>query len=268
MSGRRIFALLLLGLAGGLLVAGCSRDNKKTVKLIGSTSVQPFAQELATQFEKAHPDYRVQVEGGGSTMGVQMAVSGVADIGTCSRDLTPEEAAQLKATTIARDGVAIIVNADNPVEGLTTEQIRDIFMGKITNWKEVGGKDHAIMVVVREEGSGTREAFSELVMNKEPVAHAALSQASNGAVKAMVKGDAAGIGYMSLGQVGQDVKALKVDGEAANDANILNGKYKVARPFLFVTKGTPRPDSQAFIDFVLSDAGQKMLVDEGLIRAK
>jgi phosphate transport system substrate-binding protein len=252
----------------GLIVGGCRRDQQKTVKLMGSTSIQPFAEELGREYESKSPDRKVQVEGGGSTAGIQAVADGLADIGTCSRELKPDEAGQFTPVVIARDGVAVVVHPSNAVNQLTTEQVRKIFSGAITNWKEVGGKDASILLVTREEGSGTREAFTHLVMDKSQIARSALSQASNGAVKTMVKGDPAAIGYMSLGQVGHELKAVRVDGEEATAAAVLAGRYKLARPFLFVTKGAPKPDAQAFIDFVLSVDGQKTLEGEGLIRAK
>jgi phosphate transport system substrate-binding protein len=260
--------ILLTMITAALLGGGCRRDPQKTVKLMGSTSIQPFAEELGREYEAKYADRKVQVEGGGSTAGIQAVADGLADIGTCSRDLKPDEAGRFTPVVIARDGVAVVVNPANPVAELTTEQIRRIFAGTITNWKEVGGGDTKILLVTREEGSGTREAFTHLVMAKDQIARAALSQASNGAVKAMVKGDPGAIGYMSLGQVGHDLKSLKVDGEEPTAAGVLAGKYKLARPFLFVTKGAPGPDARAFIEFVLSAEGQKTLEGEGLIRAQ
>jgi phosphate transport system substrate-binding protein len=269
MDKRRLRTLILGTLvAGSLTMAGCRRDAGGTVNVVGSTSIQPFAELLKEAYQKQHPDRKVEVQGGGSEQGIQAAEKGLADIGTCSRSLTPDEASHFKEVVIARDGVAVVVHPSNPVKGLSTEQIRKVFSGAVTNWKEIGGKDSPILVITREEGSGTRESFVHLVMEKTAIARSALAQESNGAVKAMVKGDPAAIGYMSLGQVGTEVKALEIDGAAATDANVLAGKYKLARPFLLVTKGPPSPDAQAFIDFVLSPEGQKMLESEGLIRAK
>jgi len=255
-------------LGAGLFAGGCSRDQQKTVKVMGSTSIQPFAEELGREYEHKHSDRKIQVEGGGSTAGIRGVADGLADIGTCSRDLAPEEASQFTPVVIARDGVAVVVHPDNPVNGLTLEQIRGIFGGSTKNWKEVGGADAAILLVTREEGSGTREAFVHLVMGKEPIDRRALSQGSNGNIKTVVMGDKAAIGYMSLGQVGKELKALRVDNEEATHEGVLSGKYKLARPFLFVTKGSPKADAQAFIDFVLSEQGQTLLESEGLIRAK
>jgi len=257
----------LMALAG-LTCAGCSREDGGTVNVIGSTSIQPFAEHLAQVYGKKHPGERVEVQGGGSTAGLQAVANGLAHIGTCSRSLSDEEARQFTPIVIARDGVAIVVNPANPVNNLTLEQLRGIFSGRFKNWKDVGGRDEAIRPITREEGSGTRESFVHLVMGPEKISREALVQESNGAVKELVKGNPAAIGYMSLGLVDKGLKPLNVDGVEPKTEHVLSGKYTLARPLLFVTKGPPTPKAQKFIDFVLSPEGQKMLEGEGLIRAK
>lgn len=260
--------LVLATLLGGAWCAGCSKDKQSTVKVMGSTSIQPFAEELGREYEKKNPGHHIQVEGGGSSVGLQAASTGLANIGSCSRELVEGDPAGLETVVIARDGVAVIVHPSNPVNDLTTEQIRKIFKGEITNWKEVGGKDAEIRLATREESSGTREAFIHLVMDKQSIANSAIVQGSNGSIKQVVGGGDAYIGYMSLGQVDKDVKALQVNGEVATTENVLAGKYRLARPFLFVTKGKPTPEAQAFIDYVLSSEGQQLMQHEGLIPAK
>lgn len=264
---RTIRGLAIL-LAGTSLLAGCKRDEGRAVSVVGSTSIQPFAELLAQAYGKKGPAHQVEVQGGGSTAGLQAVTNGLAQIGMCSRALKEDESKQFTPVVIARDGLAVVVNRENPVAGLTVEQIRNVFSGKITNWKDIGGRDGVIRVVTREEGSGTRESFVHLVMEKEAITKQALNQESNGAVKEIVKGDPAAIGFMSLGLVGKELKALTVDGAEPTHQAVLDGKYKLARPFLFVTKGAPDAVSQAFIDFVLSAEGQKMLEEEGLVRAK
>ena len=254
----------VLASLGGI---GCGQSKRERVSVIGSTSVQPFAEMLAEEFNKQNPDVYVEVQGGGSTAGIQAVASGIADIGTCSRSLKPEEAG-FATVTIARDGVALVVHPSNPVNGLTLEQIRNLFCGRATNWKDVGGKDEVVRLITREEGSGTREAFTHLVMGKTRIASTALTQESNGAVKELVKHDPNAIGFMSLGLVGEDLKALKVDGVVPTRESVLSGKYPLVRPFLFVTKGAPGEAAQRFIDFVLSPTAQEMLEKEGLVRAK
>jgi phosphate transport system substrate-binding protein len=262
------FPLYITVAAWHLLCVGCSREDGGTVNVIGSTSIQPFAEHLAQAYGKTNPGYRVEVQGGGSTAGLQAVANGLAQLGTCSRSLTEEEAKQFTPVVIARDGVAIVINPANPVTNLTIEQLRSVFSGRLKSWKDLGGKEEAIRPITREEGSGTRESFVHLVMGKEKISREALVQESNGAVKELVKGNPAAIGYMSLGLVGKELKALNVDGAEPKAENVLNGKYKLARPLLFVTKGPPAPKAQKFVDFVLSPESQKTLEKEGLIRAK
>ncbi|HQM47264.1 MAG TPA: phosphate ABC transporter substrate-binding protein [Candidatus Hydrogenedentes bacterium] len=250
------------------LTPGCKDGQTGAVSVVGSTSIQPFAELLAEEYTAKNPNKNVDVQGGGSTAGLQAVSNSLADIGMCSRLLTPEEEQQFTGTVIARDGLAIVVNPGNPVSELTSAQIRGLFSGEIQSWSEVGGHDGPVRPITREEGSGTRESFVHLVMGKERISRRALTQESNGAVKELVKGDPAAIGYMSLGLVGHELKTVLVDGIQPSSANVLAGSYKLARPFLFVTKGTLRPEAQRFFDYVLSPESQKILETEGLVHAQ
>lgn len=248
---------------------GCRRQGGRGVNLVGSTSIQPFAELLAEEFHHVQPQANVpEVQGGGSTAGIQALRSGIADIGMCSRALKPEEAAELRPIVIARDGLAVIVHRSNPVGALSLLQVRGIFSGQITNWRDVGGRDMPVRPIVREEGSGTREAFMHSVMGKSRVSRKALVQESNGSVKELVHNDPGAVGFMSLGLVGHEVKAVAVDGVPPTPEAVTAGRYPLARPFLFVVKGDVRPEMQAFIDFALSAQGQKLLESEGLVRAR
>ncbi len=210
---------------------------------------------------------QVNVQGGGSSQGIEAATSGAAAIGSSSRAVKDEEKTKgnLVDTTIALDGIAIVVHPANTVENLKTEDIRNIYLGNIKNWKEVGGPDALITVVSREEGSGTREAFTSLVMDKKEILKTAIIQNATGAVRTTVVGDKNAIGYVSLASLNESVKALDIDGAAATDANVKAGTYKLQRPFVYVTKEAPAGLAKAFIDFVLSAEGQKIITDEGAI---
>jgi phosphate transport system substrate-binding protein len=249
---------------------GCKNGREKhhALNVVGSTSIQPFAELLAQEYMKIHPDREVEVQGGGSTAGLQAASDGLADIGMCSRNLKDNEVSQFEQVQIARDGLALVINLKNPVSGLTIEQIQGLFSGAISNWDQVGGNNEEVWMITREEGSGTRESFVKLVMGEVKISKKALTQESNGAVKELVKGDTAAIGYMSLGLVGDVIKSVPIAGIAPTRDNVVNGSYKLVRPFLFVTKGKPSPDAQQFIDYVLSDEGQSILENEGLVRFK
>lgn len=205
-------------------------------------------------------------------MGLTSALEGTADIGMASRYLKEDEKSDFpddKQVYIVQDGLAIIVNKDNPVENLTLEQVRDIYTHKIHNWKEVGGPDEAINVFTREAGSGTRGAFEDLVMDDEnPINATSNVQSSNGSLASSVAGDTFAIGYVSLGSVDSGVKAVKLDGIDATAENVLNKTYKLYRPFLFVLGDEVSEAAQHFIDFVLSAKGQELLADEGLISSR
>jgi phosphate transport system substrate-binding protein len=262
---RFVFPTLVVLLIFGVICAGCRRTSASSVSLLGSTSIQPFAEMLAERYAKDHPGEFVEVQGGGSTAGLQAAESGLVNIGMCSRSLTAKEALIFTSILIARDGLALVVNRENPVVKLSVEQVRALFSGRVTNWNEVGGQKGPIRPITREEGSGTRESFVRLVMSNERIAGRALTQESNGAVKELVKGDPAAIGYMSLGLVGKDLKAVAMDGIQPTVENVLAGRYNLVRPLLFVTKGTANAAAQKFIDYVLSSQGQSLLASEGLV---
>jgi phosphate transport system substrate-binding protein len=262
---RGLPALILLSVL--IVGVGCGRSRGKALSLVGSTSVQPFAEMLAEEYQRARPNEAVEVQGGGSTAGIQAVANGVAEVGMCSRRLKPAES-EFTPITIARDGIAMVAHRSNPVQALTREQVRDLFSGMAKNWKEVGGPDRTVRLITREEGSGTREAFTTLVMGKTRIANTALTQESNGAVKELVRHDPCAIGYMSLGLVGEDLKALAVDGVAPSTATVVSGKYPLVRPFLFVLKGRPTEAAQRFIEYVLSAEAQGLLEREGLVRAR
>ena len=270
-----VFVLLFV-----FLLASCGADADSII-VAGSTSVQPYAEVLAEAYRVLYPGREVEIQGGGSSAGISSVHSGIAEIGMSSRyikDAETEtfvgEGRELFVYEIAKDGLAIIVNPDNPVRDLSLEQVRAIYAAEITNWNQVGGRDAKIHVIAREEGSGTRDAFSQLVMGESSITPRAIVQDSNGAVRLLVSDDKNSIGFISLGLVraepGQkEVEALSLDGVAASFENIENGTYRLYRPFLFVaaTEGGKEPEgfTKQFIDFTLSEEGQKILAAEGLI---
>jgi phosphate transport system substrate-binding protein len=269
----------LFFVAALLLPLGCSRASKTAITLAGSTSVEPFAERLAELYMRAHPDAKISVQGGGSSAGIRAVTSRICAIGMSSRELNPEEKV-LVEIPIALDAIALIVNRQNPVRELTMEQAHGIFTGRIRNWREVGGPNRRITPITREEGSGTRASFEEKVMaagmpkgkdgKTSPAAFApdALVQDSNGSVREIVASDPAAIGYISSGLIDERVAAVLLGGIAPTEATIRSGRYPVVRQFLFLTNGEPTGTAKAFITYVLSDSGQKALVEEGLTRIK
>ena len=266
MTSARTIAIGALALALIACLPGCRKNDRRVLNVMGSTSIQPFAEMLAEEYNGRQNELDVEVQGGGSTAGIQAVANGIAQVGMCSRSLNPKE--QFTAIPIARDGIAMVVHSTNTVDGLQLADIRALFSGRVANWRQLGGPDRPVRLITREEGSGTREAFVKLVMGKERMSRQALTQESNGAVRELVQHDPAAIGYMSLGLVGQSLKSLRVEGAQPTSQNVMNGSYPLVRPFLFVVKGQPTADARKFIDFVLSGEAQGMLEREGLVRAK
>jgi len=252
-----------------LIASGCSSERAENQLIVsGSTTILPIAEIAAEDFQTANEGTRVLVSGLGSSAGIESVSTGSSDIGTASRDLkTEEESLGLVDTPIAYDGIAVIVNPNNPVEGLTTDQVRAIFAGEITNWKDVGGEDRAIDLVNRDEASGTREAFKKIVMGEDTrFDPTAAVLPGTGQVRDVVGRSLGAVGYISIGFVEPRytdvrVKSLQIDGVPADEAGVADGTYPVRRVLHFFTKGEPTGLAREYIDYVLSDA-----VQEGVVR--
>jgi len=211
-----------------------------------------------------NPGIIVNVQGGGSTAGVQATMNGTCDIGASSRNLKPSERG-LRVILIALDGIAVIIHKDNPVDDLTVEQIRAIFTRETINWQELGGLNQEIIPVTREEGSGTRASFEEMIMGEEAISDACLVQDSNGAVREIIATTPQGVGYISVGLVDEREKAVAINGVRPTLANLITEKYRFARPFLLLLREEPAGNCGKFIDYVLSSEGQEILGSSGLI---
>ena len=262
---KKLMYLVMVPVIALAFLSGCGKG-KASLTVAGSTAFQPFAEKLAEQYMAAHPEVTITVQGGGSSVGIQSANSGAAQIGMADLVKLPDEAKGLTATVVARDGIAIVVNPKNPVQNLTTDQVRDIFNGKITNWKELGGNDEPITVVSREAGSGTRSSFEQIVMDVK-LKKDALIQDSNGTIRETVANDARSIGYLSHGLINEKIKPVKVDNEECNESSITAGKYKLVRPIFLLVKNTSDASSKGFIDYILSPEGQKTIKEKGLLPA-
>lgn len=264
---------LVLGLG---LFAGCGTGQPESkVVIAGSTSVQPLSEELAAAYMDANEGVTIEVQGGGSGQAAVSLADGIADIGALSRNVKDEEKETItKEYVIAKDGVAVIVNTDVNVSNLTIDQLLAIFTGEITNWKEVGGKDEKITVVSREEGSGTRGAFTELtgILVKDDAGNEidnttadAIIQPSTGAALQAVGSTPGAIGYVSMEALDDTVKALAVEGVEISKETVLDGSYLISRPFIYAVAGEPSEAAQAFINFVMSDEGQALIEENGFI---
>jgi phosphate transport system substrate-binding protein len=266
----RVWAILaLLGCLGAILT-GCgngpsAKGSGQAICVAGSTSVQPFAEKLAEEYMREHKNVRIDIQGGGSSAGIYAAQQGAADLGASSRELVKSEK-DLLEIPIAHDGIAVIVHWRNPLENLSLEQVRQIFQGKITDWGEVGLSRHSIHLITREEGSGTRNAFEELVMGKHAeITPAALVQDSNGSVREIVANDPHALGYISMGLVEPRVKAVAVDGVLPTRQNVKDRAYKLVRRFLLVARELKPGPCQDFVNFFLGAKGQGLLEAEGLV---
>ena len=264
--------LLLCGMGTALAAAPAApldafKGQKGVIDIAGGTAHIPVMKEAARQIMEANPDVRITVAGGGSGVGVQKVGEGIVQIGNTGRALKPAEVEKygLVSFPFAIDGVAVAVNPANKVEGLTKAQIRDIFSGKIANWKEVGGADAPISLYVREDGSGTRETFEERALDKGASAAAANVVNSNGAMKTAIGQDPNAVGYVGIGHLDRSIKGVSVDGMAPSQENAASGQYTVTRLLYMNTKGEPQGITKGFVDYIFTPAGQEIVSKAGYI---
>ncbi len=247
-------------------VSGISQA--QTVKCAGATIVQAVIDKLAKPFMEKNPGITIRTAGGGSSVAITSAAEGAVDIGLPARPLTPAEAKmypKAKLFVFAKDGVAVVVHPTNPVKGLTSAQLRDIFTGKITDWGAVGGKPGPVTVVIRERGSGTRVAFEEAILGKEKVTGKAKIGGSTGEVRRLIGGDPSAIGYVVIGSVDATLKALTVDDKIPTIDNVKAGTYHLTASFYLATDGDPKGATKTFIDYVLGPEGQALVDREKLV---
>ncbi len=269
MSHRDLFRSLALSILLCLLTAcGAPMEPHEPVylRIAGSTSMQPLMEDLVRAYTERHEYVTADVEGGGSRLGVILARENQIDIGTASRKPTageerdPEtDAKRLWWTAVAQDGIALVVHPQNAVDGLTLPQVRDIFSGRILDWEEIGGASGEIVVVSREDGSGTREVFEEMVMGKRRVTLAAIVMPSSEAVVEYIAHHPTAIGYVSMGYLSPQVKALPIEGVSPTPEDVQSGAYPLTRPLYLLTGQAPTGEVKAFIEFALSPTGQAVV---------
>jgi phosphate transport system substrate-binding protein len=261
--------------------AGGGTELEGSMTITGSDTMVHLATAWAEEFMKQHPKVQIAVNGGGSGVGITALIDGTTDICTASREMKDKEKEDATAksvnpveTTVARDGIAIVVNPDNPVNELTLEQLKKIYTGAATSWKAVGGKDGPIGLLSRESSSGTYEFFREHVLNKEDYSTKARLMPATSAIIEAAKQEKGAIGYVGLGylkEAGATVKALKVKADASAPAvepteeTVKSGEYGIARALYLYTNGEPDGLKKAYIDFCMSPEGQKTVVDQGYV---
>jgi phosphate transport system substrate-binding protein len=272
-----VIVLILIAIGGAYIYMQMTPTPTPTTPTIsgsmtiaGSTTVLPLNQEWARLLMEEYPDLRISVSGGGSGHGIKSVGSGEIDIGAASRDVKQQEFDEypdIKPVRVARDSIAIVVHPSNPVSEISMEDVAKIYAGEITNFKQIGGPDMKIDVYTREEGSGTRGSFEEIVLDKFGVTilGEAITKPSNGEVRASIAGNERGFAYLSMGYLDESVKGLKIDDVEPTVANVKSGDYPIVRSLYLITKGDPSELEQLFIDFALSAEGQNVVNEAGYI---
>lgn len=273
---KRLLGLVLgtlLGLTLGVISPSQARAERLVIQ--GSTTVFPISVATAEAFMRENAGTEISVRGGGSGGGVRALVEGGRIIAQSSREMRHSEKMSMRAAgrepvehTIGLDGMAIIVHPRNQVKNLTMKQVRDIYAGRITDWREVGGSPGRIVIVSRDIGSGTFASFVDIVMEKEAIHPGAIFQASSGAVVEAVAGSPAAIGYVGMGFLDERTRAVAVNGVLPEREAVVSGEYPISRPMFFYTAGSPQGLAKRYIDFVLSPAGQKIVAQQGFIPVK
>ncbi len=267
---RILSALALVFLSASLAVAApldAFKGQKGNLDIAGGTAHIPVMKKAAQAIMAANGDIRITVAGGGSGVGVQKVGEGLVQIGNTGRALKEGEIAKygLVSFPFAIDGVAVAVNPGNGVTSLTRAQVKDVFAGRITNWKELGGKDAAISLYVREDGSGTRETFEERALDKGTSARSANVVNSNGAMKTAIAQDPNAIGYVGIGHLDDSIRGVTVDGMGPSQKTAAAGSYPITRLLYMNTKGEPSGLTALFIDYIYSEDGKAFISGSGYI---
>lgn len=269
MKKSLFISLLLLSFAVATFASDTSVfvGLKGIVKIAGGTAHIPVMKEAAQLIMAENPDIRITIAGGGSGVGIKQVGEGIIDIGNSGRKATEQEIAtyNLHMVKWAIDGVGVVVNPNNKVTSLSTGQLQDIFSGKISSWKELGGEDREINLYDRDAASGTRSVFWEKAIKETEVSKKANVVVSNGAMKTAIAGDPYGIGYVSVGHIDATVAPVALDGVVPNLETVKSGTYWVSRGLYSLTKGTPTGLNKLFLDFILSPRGQQIAMDKGFI---
>ncbi len=241
-----------------------------SIKISGGTAHIPVMQEAAKAIMQANSNIQISIAGGGSGVGIKQVGEGLVDIGNSGRKPKDEELKKypLKMFKWAIDGVGVVVHPDNPVKSLTTAQLKEIYAGKTTNWKALGGPDKSINIYTRDAASGTREVFWKKALSQGDISDKALFVPSNGAMKTAIAQDPYGIGYVSVGHIDTSVAPVALDGVVPTLETVKSGKYTVARGLYSNTKGEPNGLTKKFIDYLFSDQGQLLVAQKGFIPVK
>ena len=269
---KRLGMLALMGILSLGLIVPCYAEK---IVIEGSTTVLPIAQKTAEVYMDKNPGVNISVRGGGSGVGIASLLDKNCDIASSSRPIKDTEldkavtnGVDATANIVAWDGLAVIINPSNNISKLSKKQVKDIYMGSISNWSQLGGPDKKIVVVSRDTSSGTFEAFLTLVLEGNKTRSDALMQASNQAVAIIIAGTPGAIGYVGLGFLSSSVKGVEINGVMPSKETVVSGKYPVTRPLFMYTNGKPKGLVKEYVDFILSDEGQKLVEEDGFVGLK
>lgn len=264
---------VLAGVVVAGLVFGAQNVWADTLGINGSTTVLPIGQKVAEAYMKENPEVRISISGGGSGNGIKAIIDGTTEVGMSSRfiresevKLAVERGAYPVPFAVAYDCIVPVVNPASGVSDISLDQLKAIYEGKITNWKELGGADREIAVISRDTSSGTYEVWNEKVLLGARVFPRALLQASSGAIVQAVSKNPGAVGYVGLGYLDASVKALTVGGVAGSAETTLNGTFPISRPLFMFTRGWPTGRTAAFMNYLMHpDKGQKLVAEAGFV---
>lgn len=267
---KKLMKILLNAVWCLFLISGSLFAGDLVIK--GSTTVLPIAQKVAEAYMEKYPDVKVSLSGGGSGNGIKAIIDGTADIGNASRFIRPKEV-NLAITKnvypvphrIALDAIVPVVNKNNPINNLSLAQLKDIYLGKIRNWKQLGGKPGRIVVISRDSSSGTFGVWKDVVMERERVIPNALTVPSNGGIVQAVSRTPGAIGYIGLGYLNPELKVLTVEHIEATEESTRDGSFPIARGLFMFTNNWPNEATMTFLTFILSDEGQQLVREAGSI---
>ena len=268
-------AILAIAIASMIAATGCSKDRNREMKIIikGSTTVLPITQKAVEAYSKINSSVSISISGGGSGEGIKALIDGNTDIANSSRQMKEQEAKlaaekkiTLKEIPVAYDMIVPVVHPENPVTNITVDQLKAIYDGSITNWKQLGGKDEKIVVVSRDTSSGTYEVWEEKIMHKTDVKKDALLQASNGAIVSTVSQNPKAIGYIGFGYINDRVKPLSINGIVGTIENGKSGRFPVSRKlYIYINETSVSEQAKKFIEFLLGAEGQDLVQKAGFI---
>ncbi|MFZ5906436.1 MAG: phosphate ABC transporter substrate-binding protein [Nitrospirota bacterium] len=267
--------IAIMVFAGLMLFALAGISYAEDIRIDGSTTVLPIAQKAAEVYMKKHADTKIFVSGSGSGTGIKALIDGTTNIATSSRAAKDKEVASAKGKgvvltghKVALDGIVPVVHPSMKIDKITMEQLKDIYNGKITSWKALGGPDRPISAVSRDTSSGTYEVWEEKVLQGDKVRADALLVASNGQAVQTVSQNRFAIGYIGIGYIDKSVKVLTVNGKTATPASVRDGSWPIARPLFMYTNGKPSGSIGKFIDFMMSAEGQKVVNEVKYVSVK